>query len=225
MNNAIMSIEELDRRTQDDKHVQIFEPEKQCRITLAADWPRVVELPWFAGKGSRPTLIELKPGESVVQPISKAQVWFGPFAAPMEYANSVDERHKERVKMFWSQEKERYLSRYDYPRGNGRGEKPDMTPVGPHRSPDVTITIIEPDGEEHQPIRLYQLYKLGDWDPLKDTFVQRESPEELKAKFALELASVSARYEAELKEHRLQMARLEGMVSQALSLAPAKAAK
>ena len=223
MNNAIMSIEELDRRTQDDKHVQIFEPEKQCRITLAADWPRVVELPWFAGKGSRPTLIELKPGESVVQPISKAQVWFGPFAAPMEYANSVDERHKERVKMFWSQEKERYLSRYDYPRGNGRGEKPDMTPVGPHRSPDVTITIIEPDGEEHQPIRLYQLYKLGDW--IREGHVCSAGiAEELKAKFALELASVSARYEAELKEHRLRR-RARGTVSQALSLAPAKAAK
>ena len=208
---AILDIETIDRETIEEQSKGVVEAEKQCRIALSADAPRAVDLNWHPGRGGHLSIIKLEPGKSVVQPLSKAQAWFGPFAVPLEYKNTTDERRKEALRQFWATEKARYLNRYDYERPTSVS-KGGYEPIGPHRSPDVTVTIIESDGTEHEPIRLYQLYKIGEFDPIKDTFGPKESIEEIKAKYEAELHSVSERYEREAIELRRQMAEVLGMV-------------
>ena len=176
-----MALQDIDALEQDvlaEKSREYILAERQCRISLSKDWPRDVPLEWHPGgsKGQK-SVIPLRPGKSVVQPLPKAKAWFGPFDVYFEI-RTADEKKKELLRDLWRSEKERYLNRYDYPRGNGRGAKPDMTPSGPHRSPDVTVTILEADGTESEPLRLHELYKIGEFDPLKDSFVTKEAVEE-----------------------------------------------
>lgn len=209
---ALLSIEELDRDAASEQAKQFILAERQCRMTLAADWPRPVALEWHPGKVGQRTMLWLHPGKSIVQPIGKVQCWFGPFPVYFQIRVETDEKKKQRLRDTWKTERERYLNRYDYPRGTGRGVKPDMTPSGPHRSPDVTVTILEADGTESEPIRLYELYRLGEFDPLKDTFIQKESAEQVEARYKAEGAAMNERYEREAQEFRMQVAELKGLI-------------
>jgi hypothetical protein len=207
VNPTVFDIEALDRDVEEERSRSVAAPEKQVRISLAADWPEAVPLRWNAGHPNpRETIIWLHPGQSVVQPLGKAQALFGPFSVPLEYATA-DERTKKDLKKFFDTEKKRYLDRYDWPRIGG-DQKPDMRKSGPHRSPDITVTILEADGSESQGIRLYQLYKIGDWDPDKDTFAAQETLDAAKAAHAVELANRDAALEA----MRREMAELKGFV-------------
>lgn len=200
-----MDIADLDRQVLREQSKDVVEAERQCKITLSADAAHAIDLDWnVGGKNGRPTRITLEPGKSVVQPLSKAQVWFGPFAAALEYAETTDEKRKQALKEFWATEKARYLNRYDYPRKSAK----EMAPTGPHRSPDVTVTIIEADGSELQPIRLHQLYKIGEWDPNKDLFGPQETAEEIEARYRAELDE----RDGEVAALRRQVAELAGMV-------------
>lgn len=209
---AMHGLDELDRDTSSDQIAAYVLSERQCRITLAADWPRMVPLTWHPGKVGQRSMIPLHPGKSVIQPLGKAQCWFGPFAASLDIRSVTDEKKKQQLRDTWKAERERYLNRYDYPRGDGRGVKPIMTPSGPHRSPDVTITILEADGSESEPIRLYEIYKIGDFDPIKDSFVAKETPEQIEARYQAELAETNERYARQAEEFRLQVAELKGMI-------------
>jgi ABC-type hemin transport system substrate-binding protein len=95
-------------------------------------------------------------------------------------------------------------------------------PTGPHRSPDVTITIIENDGTENEPIRLYQMYKIGEFDPLVDTFGNKETAEQVEARYKAELESNAAKYEEELRMTRMALAEVKGMVNVLAGKATAK---
>lgn len=216
---AVLGIEEIDRESIAQQSKGVVEAEKQCRIALSADAPRAVALEWnVGGKHGRPTVIHLEPGKSVVQPLSKAQVWFGPFAVPAEYKQTTDERRREGLRQFWATEKSRVLNRYDYVRPASVA-KGGYEPIGPHRFPDVTVTILESDDSiKHDPIRLHELYKIGDWDPLKDTFGVKESPDEVKARYEAELDD----RDKEIIELRRQMSEVAGMVK---GLAAAQGAK
>ena len=209
---ALQGLDELERDSSSDQIAAFVLSERQCRITLAADWPRIVPLEWHPGKVGKPSVIPLHPGKSVIQPIGKAQCWFGPFAAYVDMRTTTDEKQKQRLRDVYKAERERYLNRYDYPRGDGRGAKPIMTPSGPHRSPDVTITILDADGTESEPIRLYELYKIGEFDPIKDTFFQKETVEQVEARYQQELAETNERYARQAEEFRLQVAELKGMI-------------
>lgn len=209
---ALLSIEELDRDTATEQAKQFVLSERQCRMTLAADWPRPVPLAWHPGVIGQRTLLWLNPGKSITQPLPKVQCWFGPFPVYFEIRTAVDEKKKQQLRDLWKSERDRYLNRYDYPRGDGKGVKPVMTPCGPHRSPDVTVTILEDDGAESEPIRLYELYRIGEFDPLIDTFVAKESAEQVEARYQAELACVNERYEREVSDFRLQLAELKGMI-------------
>ncbi len=209
---ALVGIEELDRDTSSEQIAAYVLSERQCRMTLAADWPRIVPLAWNPGKVGKPSVIPLHPGKSVVQPLGKAQCWFGPFAAYVDMRTTTDEKQKQLLRDRFKAERERYLNLYDYPRGDGRGARPIMTPSGPHRSPDVTVTILNADGTECEPIRLYELYKIGEFDPLKDTFLVKETPEEIEARYQAELAAVNERYEREVSDFRMQLAELRGEI-------------
>jgi hypothetical protein len=212
-------LESLDR---DDAVAQargIVEAEKQCRVTLARTWPRTVFLEWnVGGPRSKATIIPLQPGCSIVQPMHKVAAWFGPFYVPDQFRFAIDEKAKEKLREFWRVEKTRYLNRYDYPRGDGRGGRPNMTPSGPHRSPDVTVQVLHDDGTADEPIRLYKIYGIGEFDPLKDSFGQIETPEQLKEKYEDEMARLSKHYEQQAQDFRMQLAELKGLISSKLSM-------
>jgi len=206
-------LEALDSQEAVDRARGVVEPEKQVRITLAADWKadrpepeRVVPLPWYVGNGSRPSLILLRPGESVIQPLGKAQAYFGPFSVLQEI-RTADDKRREELRAFFRTEKERYLNRYGWPMVGG-DQKPDMRKTGHNRSPDVTVTILNSDGTEEAPIRLHKLYGIGEWDPEKENFV---TPETLDGERARHAAELSARDE-ELSAIRRQMSETLGYV-------------
>lgn len=212
MSTAAMDVFELDAARAEQESAGVVQAERQCRVELSKDWPRMVPLNWnVGGRGGRETQIPLHPGGHVVQPLAKMQVWFGPFSIPAEYAQTTDEGRKERLRRTWAEEKSRYLNRYDYPRPASM-QKDGVEPIGPHRSPDVTVTIIEADGSESEPIRLYQLYKIGEFDPLKDTFGERETAAQVEERYKAELATVSARYEADQAAMRAQVSEMAGLL-------------
>lgn len=206
-----LDIADFDRQDLIERSKDAIQADKQCRIALAATATIALPLLWNAGgRTGRDTIITVEPGKSVVQPLSKAQAWFGPFTVPSEYRGA-DERRKEKLRKFWADEKARYLNRYDYPRPLSVA-KGGYEPIGPHRSPDVTITIIEADGSENAPIRLYELYKIGEFDPLKDSFGDQETAAQVKERYEAELASVSQQAEARIQALQTQMAELAGLV-------------
>lgn len=218
---AVQDLDAIDRDALAEQSKGVIEAEKQCRITLAKDAPVAVDLSWHGGRGSRQSVIRLEPGKSAVQPLSKAQAWFGPFAVPAEYLQASDEGHKERLKRFWAQEKARALNKFDYERPLSVS-KGGYEPIGPHRFPDVTVTILEADGTELPSIRLHDLYKIGEFDPLKDTFGPKQSADELREQYEAELADRAQNYEREIADMRRQMAEMAGMLKGFMAGKPAK---
>lgn len=192
--------------------------EKTCRISLAHDWPnaqkpRAIELPWCKGLGSPKTLLILRPGATIEQPLDKCHAWFGPFDLFKEYEAELhkvptNEKLIAAMRDRIASESARYLTRYDYPRGNGRGSQPDMTPVGPHRSPDITIQVLDAEGNHDEPIRLYEVYQIGEFDELAGTFQQPESQEQIESRFQAQLLEK----DREVAAMRRELAQLAGMV-------------
>jgi hypothetical protein len=218
--STIATIEDLDRAVLIKGSESVVIGDKQCRMTLSASWRpdlpearRFVALEWHAGRGSRPTLIQLRPGKTVTQPLFKAEVWFGPFSLPMEYAKAESDREREFIRDKYIAEKARVLNRYDYERPLSKG-KDGYEPIGPHRFPDVSVVIIEDDGSQSPVIRLHEHYKIGEFDeayPLS-SFGVREHPDEIKARFDAELKATAASYEGQLAEMRRELAKLTGLV-------------
>jgi hypothetical protein len=232
-----VNLDELKRRSEIASGRATVEAERQVRITLAADWKkdekpdkRAVPLSWNpGGRNGRKSTIVLLPGKSVLVPLSKAFGWFGPFHVLEQIAAEKDPRKQDRLFTFFEQERDRVLKMYGYPMGE-RGYRPDMTPTAPHRLPDVTVAIMDPDGVEGPMIRLHEMYEIGAFDknwPL-DAFGVKETAEEVRAKAKAELEAVSARYEAEASALRLQMAEALGMMKVVVAqqtAAPAVAAE
>lgn len=174
--------------------------QKMCQVSLSAHWPteekpRAHELSWCVGRVNpgQPgrTVQILRPGKSLVLPLDKVRAWFGPFDMFRIYENECkrsprDERLIGGLEADIARESARYLTLYDYPY-DGRGNKPDMTPIGPHRSPDVTITILNEDGENDEPIRLYEIYGIGEFDERE--FKTRETEQQIRDRFTAELRS------------------------------------
>jgi hypothetical protein len=196
--------------------------EKMCRVTLAKDAKVPYELTWCKGLGHKKTLMIIQPGASVMLPLAQAENHFGPFNRFAEYTQALednDERWADALRERISTESARYLLRYDYPRGNGKGYHPDMGPVGPHRSPDMKMTVIDGDGTEGEPIRLFQVYGIGEFDDLKDTFRVQETEEQIKARFDASLREK----DAEVAAMRRELAQVAGMVQGALLVKPTEA--
>jgi hypothetical protein len=223
LNATLLSPElEIERDIAEHQESEIVAPEPQVRSILHPD--SVLEqlvLTWHpgklggnqAGKTSRYTMTKDQP---IVVRLGMAMAWFGPFALPGQYRDEKDPRRKERIRDAWRTEKDRYLKRYDYPM-NKSGSNPDMRPIGPHRSPDVIVMILAVDGSESKPIRLHELYGVGEWDQLKDQFVSGPSVDEIEARYREELEAK----DHEIREMRRDFARLEGMIIGASATAPA----
>ena len=174
---------------------------RQCRIALGPQQRIPVTLTWNSGKLSvsqvrslkqKPIVLDPQKRNTVVVELWKAQCWFGPFTIPVKLKTTNDEKARQMMAAVYHIERQRALDLYDYPRPRKIAEGVD--PIGRHRFPDIVVTVIEPSGEEWKPIRLHQLYGIGDWDPLYNTDpkeVQQRSVEE-------QLAAEKARNE-ELK--------------------------
>ena len=181
-------------------------PETTCKIALAKDWPRPVELRWCAGYRQRETILLLHPGKSLEQPIGRTRAWFGPFDLHLDYLAMPDGPKRENMRDFISQEITRFVMRYDWPRGTGRGLNPNMEKAGHNRAPDVTIQKLDPEGNHPEPIRIYEIYKLGEFDPEKDNFKTKKSAAEIEAEFKAQLDE----RDRELREMRLALSQLSG---------------
>ena len=174
--------------------------EQLCRITLAADAPSHIDISWCEGLGKKTILYVLEPGKSMVWPLNKTRSYFGPFDLEEEYARTTDERRIAEMRELISVEKARYVNRYDYPR--------DKTgkPIGPHRSPDVTLEVLDHEGHATKATRLYELYGLGEFDDVK--FDHKPTEEELRSHYEAQLRERDVTLEAARRE----MAELKGMI-------------
>jgi hypothetical protein len=201
--------ERLFKRAEEDQTA----PETTCRITLAQDWPRPVELKWCGGYRQRETVLILHPGKTLEQSIGRTRAWFGPFDLHLDYLAMPDGPKRERMREFIAFEITRFVMRYDWPRGTGRGLNPNMEKSGHNRAPDVTIQKLDPEGNHPEPIRIYAVYKLGEFDPDKDNFGIKKSAEEIEAEFKAQLDE----RDREVREMRLALAELKGEFSGALA--------
>lgn len=191
--------------------------EKMCRITLSKNAEHAYEWSHCTGRGPRTTTRQIiHPGESVMRTLDMAESHFGPFSRFAEYMNTTDERLLDVLRDRISIESARYLMRYDYPREAGEGYKPKMTPTGPHRSPDMTMTVIAANGSESEPIRLYEVYGIGEFDDLKDSFATKETQASIEARFQAELRAKDEL----LADYRRELAEFRGVV-QGLTIAGA----
>ena len=229
----VVGIDEMARRAELREARQSVEVEKMCRITLAANYKegeiderRALILKWHGGQGHRQTQVTmLAPGKSITVPLGRAFGWFGPFHVLQEFKHESDPRKQERLSEFWKRERERVLLRWGYPMRN-EGYRPNMTPIGPHRFPDVTIVMIDSNGEESPPIRCHRIYEIGEFDqnwPL-DSFGPQETVEQAKSEAQAQLARVSEQYEQQMQELRREMAAMAGMVKGLAVAIPAAAA-
>ena len=208
MSTAILPLEEIEELERDQATPGVVDQApKQCRIFLSPQAKEPIMLTWHPGPGGVRTRIRLEPGKSVVQPLAKAEVWFGPFTVPERYAAATDPQEKEALQRFWREEKDRVLKRYDYPRQHLRD---GFKPIGPHRFPDVTVTVIEPDGTEGEPIRLHQLYRIGEWDTIE--YASQETAEEVREKYEEILEKQRREYESRIADMARQIARIEGLI-------------
>lgn len=206
---ATLAVEDLQELERDAPTPGIVdEAPRQCKIYLSKKATAPVMLTWNPGKGGVQTRIKLEPGKSVIQPLSKAEVWFGPFTVPERYAAATSPKEKESLQEFWRTEKSRVLNRYDYPRQHLRD---GFAPIARHRFPDVTVTVVEADGTENEPIRLHQLYKIGDWDQTE--FATNETINEVKAHYEERLSEQKEKYESQISSMNGQIARIEGLLA------------
>jgi hypothetical protein len=222
---SIMDIDAIDRAALLEQSKDVIEAEKQCRITLHPDAPREYHFNWHPGKGGRNTVLVIKPGQSIVQPLSKAQAHFGPFSIPREYAKTTDERRKNALRDTWVSEKTRALCRFDYERPLSV-KRDGYEPIGPHRFPHVIVTVLEADGTEHAPMDLHELYKIGEHDPLKDSFGPKESVAEVKAKYEAQLDEAASAHAKEIYDLKSSFnalgSKLDGFMAGSGAVAPPK---
>lgn len=188
--------------------------ERICRISLASNFSRPEEITWCEGLHKPVNLYILEPGSSITWPLSRAESYFGPFQYFKRFEETHDEKEAQALEQRISEEMARYLNRYDCPRGDGRGESPNMQPTGAHNSPDVTIEILAPNGGVEQTCRLYELYGTDEFN--KQWAHKKPTVEETKAYYEEKLAAERSEREKERQAFEKRFASLEGKFDGAL---------
>jgi len=193
----LLTLADLDANLERQEVEETELQHRTVRVALAKNAPHRINLSWNAGGrfGTREPLY-LNPGKSVVLPLDRASHFFGPFAWMLELQTCTDEQRRAALKYTIDTESRRVLNRYDYERPLQKG-KDGYEPIGPHRFPDVTVTILNADGSEEEPMRLHQLYCKGEFDPLKDQLVPRETIEAREKRHDSEVASLKRQLETE----------------------------
>lgn len=137
----------------------IEDPRKQQQRYLRLQWnPGVIPGGRWPGVQRR----VLKPGDTTIIDIGRAQAWFGLFTVPTDVLDVIDEKKAEEMWRNYTLEKARTILTWgDFQKGALEEDKD--TTFGPARLPDVYLTVIEADGERWPEIRLRELYELGDY--------------------------------------------------------------
>lgn len=203
---AHLTLADLDANVERKESEETEQRQRQVRVTLSKDAPHRIDLSWnTGGRFGRREPLYLNPGKSVVLPLDRASAFFGPFAWILELETATDEQRRSALKYTIQKESQRILNQYDYDRPLSKG-KDGYEPIGPHRFPDVTVTIINADDSEEGPLRLHEIYRVGEFDPLKDQLVPRES-----------IAEKEAEHKRERDQDRREIDELKGMVRGALA--------
>lgn len=168
---------------------------------------------FHGGRGSRRARdIDLFKGKSIDVDIKRARAWLGWFTVPHDIEGERNETKVREMNEFFAIERARTLLTFgDYPRPRKYGDGID--PIGPHRMPDFVATVIEADGSEWEPIRLHELYKIGEFDPLQFT-----DPD----------AVLTAKYEETVAENDMlkkMLAEMQGQIKGIAAMVKAGAAK
>lgn len=216
---ALPSIEELEREAIPEKTLRAESLEKQVRITYNGPADSYI-LKWHAGKGHEETQKVLKAGESVVRPVWQARCWLGPFDAYFDFLRTPkdDVAKRQYFKDLFAAERDRLLNRFDWPRAGWRDRhSPSMEKTGHNRMPDFTVEMLDDAGDVlGKPIRLYELYKIGEYDPEIEQFhkpVEAESADDVRAKYEQVIADKDAAFAKQLSDMNARIAELSGLTT------------
>lgn len=210
MPQAILTLADLDANLELQEAEQIEQRQRQVRVTLTKSAPHRVDVSWnIGGRNGRREPLYLNAGKSIVLPLERASHFFGPFAWMLELQTCTDESRRASLKYTIMTESARILKQYDYDRPMSKG-KDGYEPIGPHRFPDVTVQILNADDTEEEPMRLHELYRIGEFDPLKDQLVPRASIEEKDKQHKDEVAGLKRQLEI---EYAKAMGMVKGVVA------------
>lgn len=219
----VLTLADLDAQVERKEVDEVEQRQRTVRCTLAKDAHHRVDLSWNpGGKNGQRQPLYLYPGKSVNLPIERATHFFGPFAWILELSTCTDEARRAGLKYSIGVESQRVLKQYDYDRPMSKG-KDGYEPIGPHRFPDVTVTILNADDTEEAPIRLHEMYRVGEFDPLKDQLIPREAVADMKARHQQDLEDADRRAQERIREVELEAAKALGMVKGVVAAATGKA--
>jgi hypothetical protein len=220
--SEVLTLADLDLNVERQEIEQVEGRQRVVRCALAKNAKHRVNLSWNVGghTGTREPMY-LYPGKQVVLPLDRASHFFGPFAWILELQTCTDEARRAALKFTITRESDRILKQYDYERPLSKG-KDGYEPIGPHRFPDVTVTIINSDDIEESPMRLHQVYCIGEFDPLKDQLVPRESIEAKDKRHKDEIADERRRASDQIRQLEQEIARARGKVEGVVAVATAK---
>jgi hypothetical protein len=218
----VLTLADLDLNVERREVEQTEGRQRTVRCALAKNAPHRVDLSWNVGgrTGTREPLY-LYPGKQVVLPLDRASHFFGPFAWILELQTCTDEQRRSALKFTIQRESDRILKQYDYERPLSKG-KDGYEPIGPHRFPDVTVTIMNADDTEEKSMRLHQIYCIGEFDPLKDQLVPRETIAKREERFKDEIADERRRASEQVRQLEQEIARARGKVEGVVAVATAK---
>lgn len=193
----VLTLADLDLTFERQEAEEMTERQRTVRCALVKTATHRVDLSWnMGGRTGVREAMYLYPGKQVMLPLDRASSFFGPFAWMLELQTCTDEARRAALKYTIKMESDRVLKRYDYDRPLSKG-KDGYEPIGPHRFPDVTVTIINPDDTEETPLRLHELYQIGEFDPLKDQLVPRETIAKREDRHKDEVAGLKRQLEIE----------------------------
>ncbi|MGB8965746.1 MAG: hypothetical protein WCB99_08910 [Candidatus Cybelea sp.] len=220
---AVLTLADLDANVEQRESDEIEQRQRQVRIALPKTARHRVDLSWnTGGRFGRREPLYLNPGRSVVLPLDRASHFFGPFAWILELQTCTDEARRAALKYTIATESERVLKQYDYDRPMSKG-KDGYEPIGPHRFPDVTVTILNADDTEETPMRLHEIYRKGEYDPLKDQLVPRATIEETEKRHKDELAEQEHDAKERIRALEMEAQKALGMVKGVVAVATGKA--
>ena len=188
-----MAVAEVE--TQEDQRSHILN--RQVRIALHPNAKtKELTLPWYTGRPSKNTpghkserTIKKNAKTAQTVPVQQAWGWFGYFTVLHDMENEPDEAKRSELQALYDLGKKLTLQYYDYLRPT-KIEDGTM-PIGPHRLPDVVLTVIEDDGTEWEPIRLHEMYGVGDFDKMQFPEPVDPRKEKLEEQTALGVAIAS----------------------------------
>lgn len=194
---------------------------RSCRVELASSWAHPITIAWKRDARTQRVGVRLQPGKTVNVPLEYAMAEFGMFNIPQLIEEETDVRRKQKLAEQYVESIARSILRWgDYPRLAHYAAGMTYEAIGPARFPDITVTIIDPQGEiEYEPIRLRDLYDLGEYIDVEDEVNPRSARALKKRRDQEEAAAKKATTEgSDVAALRDQVSTLTGTINTILAL-------